>query len=76
MATPTRSGSGSSYFRKLGRFVYRRRKLILVAWLIALGVVLPIMTNVGKVTSLVVGTATGSGLESVKASNLISAEFT
>jgi RND superfamily putative drug exporter len=75
MASKTRKGSGSSFFRGLGRFVYRRRKYVIVAWVVALIAVLPVVANEGKVTSLQLGTASGSGLESVKASNLISAEF-
>ncbi|MDG6985764.1 MAG: MMPL family transporter [Nitrososphaerota archaeon] len=67
--------AGSSQFRSLGKMVYRRRKLIIVAWLIALVVVVPAISYEGKVTSLQLGTASGSNLESVVASNLISAEF-
>ena len=75
MTSQPRKGTGSSLFRGLGKFVYRRRKVIVVAWIIALIAVLPVISNEGKVTSLQLGTATGSGLESVQASNLISAEF-
>lgn len=71
----SRGGPGSPIFRKLGSLAYRRRKYIVVAWVIALVAVLPIVTNEGKVTSLQLWTATGSSLESVMASNLISAEF-
>jgi putative drug exporter of the RND superfamily len=73
--TLARSGPGAPIFRKLGGFAYRRRKYIIVAWIIALVVVLPAIANEGKVTSLQLGTATGSNLESVMASNLISSEF-
>jgi putative drug exporter of the RND superfamily len=62
-------------FKRLGSVVYRRRKYIVVAWVLALVLVLPIIVNVGKVTSLQQGTATGSQLESVRASDLVSAEF-
>ncbi|MDG6901757.1 MAG: hypothetical protein JRM80_07325, partial [Nitrososphaerota archaeon] len=75
MTSLQRKRSGSSAFRKLGSFVYKRRKLIAVAWVIALVAVLPVVMNEGKVTSLQLGTATGNSLESVQASNLISAEF-
>ncbi|MDG6910125.1 MAG: MMPL family transporter [Nitrososphaerota archaeon] len=75
MTTEPRKGSGSSFFRNLGKFVYRRRKYIIVAWVIALVAVLPVVMMEGSVTSLQLGTATGSNLESVVASNLISAEF-
>lgn len=75
MAPRARNGSGSSFFKGLGRLVYRRRKYIIVAWVIALVAVLPIITNEGKVTSLQLGTASGSDLESVRAANLISTEF-
>jgi putative drug exporter of the RND superfamily len=59
----------------LGRLVYRRRKLILVAWIVALVLVLPVVSQEGSVTSLNQGTTTGVQLESVQASNLISAQF-
>jgi RND superfamily putative drug exporter len=73
---PPRPGPpGSPPFRGLGRLVYRRRKQILVAWVLALVLALPVASMEGKVTSLQLGTATGSNLESVKASNLISEEF-
>ncbi len=75
MESPRRKGSGSKAFRALGGFVYRRRKLIVVAWVIALIAVLPVISDEGKVTSLQLGTASGSQLESVMASNLITAEF-
>ncbi len=68
-------GRGSAPFRRLGGLVYRRRKIIIVAWIIALIIVVPIIVNEGEVTSLQLGAASGTELESVKAANLISAQF-
>jgi putative drug exporter of the RND superfamily len=65
----------STPFRWLGGFVYRRRKYIVVAWVIALVVLVPVIMKEGSVTSLQQGSATGSQLESIQASNLIAAEF-
>jgi len=65
----------STPFRWLGGFVYRRRKYIVVAWVIALVVLVPVIMREGSVTSLQQGSATGSQLESIQASNLVAAEF-
>jgi RND superfamily putative drug exporter len=65
----------STPFKWLGGFVYRQKKYIVFAWIIALVLVVPVITTEGKVTSLQLGTASGSQLESVQASNLISAQF-
>ena len=48
---------------------------MIVAWVLALVLLLPVIITVGSSTSLNEGTATGSMLESVQASNLISAQF-
>lgn len=48
---------------------------MLVAWIVALVLVIPIISNVGKVTSLQQGSATGNQLESVKAADLVAAQF-
>jgi len=74
LKTPPGS-SGSTPFRKLGSLVYRRRKYIIVAWILVLVAVLPIIVNVGKSTSLQLGSATGSQLESVRADDIISNQF-
>ena len=62
-------------FKKLGHLVYRRRKYIIVAWIIVLVLLIPVISGVSKYESLQMGSATGSQLESVVASNLISAQF-
>ena len=67
--------ASSTPFRRLGSFVYRRRKYVIVAWVIALVAVLPIIVNVGKSTSLQMGSVGGSQLESVKADDIISSQF-
>ena len=74
LKTPAGAAS-STPFRRLGSFVYRRRKYVIVAWVIALVVLLPIIVNVGKSTSLQLGSAGGSQLESVKAADVISSQF-
>ncbi len=75
MSHPVSNGKGSTPFRRIGGFVYSRRKLIIVAWVVALVAVVPLVVNVGQVTSLQLGAASGTELESVKASDLISAQF-
>lgn len=67
--------SDSAPFKRLGGFVYRRRKYIVAAWIIALIAVVPAVLNEGAVTSLQQGGASGNQLESVKASELIYAQF-
>ena len=66
---------GSSPFGRLGRLVYRWKRYVIVAWVIALVLVIPIIFQEGKVTSLQLGSASGSQLESAKASDLISEQF-
>ena len=74
LKTPAGTAS-STPFKKLGSFVYRRRKYVIVAWVIALVAVLPIIVNAGNSTSLQMGSAKGSQLESVKADDIISSQF-
>lgn len=62
-------------FHKLGHFVYRHRRLVIVVWVIALVLVVPVISQEGNVTSLQQGSASGNQLESVQASNLISGQF-
>lgn len=62
-------------FRRLGHFITRRRRYVVIAWVLALVLLLPVIITVTGATSLNEGTATGSQLESVQASNLITAEF-
>ena len=70
------SGSNSSTpFRRLGKAVYGRRRYVLVAWIIALVLVVPIILNEGKVSSLNQIGTTGIQPESAQAANIISAEF-
>ncbi len=69
------TSSGSGPFRRLGRFVVQRRTYVVVAWILALVAVVPLLGQLGNVTSLQQGSATGSKLESVLAGNIISANF-
>jgi len=64
-----------SPFKRLGSFVYRRRRIVVVVWILALVLMIPIFPSVGNSTSLNEGTASGSQLESVQAANLISTQF-
>ena len=74
MKTPPDEAS-STPFGRLGRLVYRRRKYLIVAWIIVLVAVLPAIVTVGKSTSLQMGSAAGNQLESVKADDIISSQF-
>jgi RND superfamily putative drug exporter len=65
----------STPFKRLGRFVYRRRRYIVVAWIITLVLLIPVISEVGNYTSLQQGSASGTQLESVVASDLISTQF-
>ncbi len=69
------SKPGSSLFERLGRFVVRRRRYVVVAWILALIVIVPLLSGLGKVTSLQQGSASGNQLESVVANNIITAQF-
>jgi len=71
----TNSGSGSSVFQNLGRFVVERRSYVVVAWILALIIVIPLLGGLGSVTSLQQGSASGNQLESVLADNIITAQF-
>jgi putative drug exporter of the RND superfamily len=73
--TSDKSRPPSTPFTRIGRSVYRRRKLVVVVWVLALLLVVPVILREGSVTSLQQGTATGSQLESVQASDIISAQF-
>ena len=65
----------SAPFKILGRFVYRRRRYLVVAWILALVLLVPVISQEANFTSLQQGSASGAQLESVQASNLISAQF-
>ena len=55
--------------------MYVRRRYVVVVWILALVLLVPVIMMAGDATSLQEGTATGSQLESVQASGLISAQF-
>jgi putative drug exporter of the RND superfamily len=74
LASRARS-SGSAPFRRLGRVVFRRRKSVVIIWIVALILLIPVIAQEGSVTSLQQGTATGTQLESAQASAIISAQF-
>jgi RND superfamily putative drug exporter len=62
-------------FGKLGRLTVKRKYGLIVAWIVLLVIVLPFVLNEKGINSLQMTTATGNNLESVKASNIINAEF-
>lgn len=69
-----KKGSGT-LFSRLGETVVRRHRLIIVFWIIALVASIPVAMNEGGALSLQQGSASGSQLESVQASDLIQAQF-
>ena len=62
-------------FEKLGRFVFKHRKVVVVAWIIALVGLIPVISQVGNATSLQQGSASGNQLESVKAADIVARQF-
>jgi RND superfamily putative drug exporter len=62
-------------FGKLGRLIIKRKYGLIVAWIVLLVIVLPFVLNAKGINSLQMTTATGSNLESVKASNIINSQF-
>src|SRR6266480_3938558 len=67
--------SGGTVFSRLGETVVRRHRLIVLFWVIALVAAIPVALNEGSALSLQQGSASGSHLESVEASDLISTQF-
>ncbi len=67
--------SGSPLFYRIGRLVVKRRRYVVVAWILALILIIPLLSGLGKVTSLQQGSAAGNQLESVLANNIITSEF-
>jgi RND superfamily putative drug exporter len=70
-----KSGSDSSIFRRLAGVVVKRRRYVVVVWILALVAIIPLLSGLGKATSLQQGSASGNQLESVLAGNIISAQF-
>ena len=75
MASGETRSDRSAPFKRLGGFVHRRRRYVVIAWIVALVLLVPVIVTVGNSTSLNEGTASGSQLGSVQASKLISEEF-
>jgi len=65
----------STPFKSIGAFVYKRRRYVIVAWILALVLLIPVIMSATNSTSLNEGSASGSQLESVQVSQLISAQF-
>ncbi|MCL5067117.1 MAG: MMPL family transporter, partial [Thaumarchaeota archaeon] len=62
-------------FARLGSVIVKRKYFVIVLWVVILLIALPATINAAKSTSLQQGTASGTSLESVQASNIISAQF-
>ena len=75
MSSGTREHHRSTPFRSIGGFVYKRRRVVIVAWILALALLIPVIMSATNSTSLNEGSASGSQLESVQASQLIAAQF-
>jgi RND superfamily putative drug exporter len=67
--------SGGTVFSRLGETVVKRHRLIVLFWIVALVASIPVALNEGSALSLQQGSASGSHLESVEASDLIYAQF-
>lgn len=65
----------SAPFRRIGGLVYKRRKYVVVAWVIILVLLIPLITEASKYESLQMGSTSGPPLESDVASDLISAQL-
>ena len=75
MSSGTPEHHRSTPFKSIGGLVYKWRRVIIVAWILALVLLIPIIMSAANSTSLNEGSASGSQLESVQASQLISAQF-
>ena len=75
MSSGERGHHRSTPFKSIGDFVYKRRRYVIVAWILALVLLIPVIMSVTNSTSLNEGSASGVQLESVQASQLISAQF-
>ena len=62
-------------FDKLALFVYRHRRYVIVAWIVALVLLVPVLSSVGKYESLQLGSTVGVQPESSIADNLVSTRF-
>lgn len=65
----------SNSFARLGKVITKRKYLIILAWLVILALVLPFVLDLSGVVSLQLGSASDAQLESVRASNVISLQF-
>ncbi len=62
-------------FKRLGVLIVNRRRYVVIVWILALVLVVPIIMSSPNVISLQQGSTTGETLESTKASNLIATQF-
>ena len=62
-------------FGKLGRLIVKRKYALIALWVILLAVILPVVLTAQGVNSLEMGSSTDNTTESVKAGNIISAQF-
>ncbi len=62
-------------FKRLGVLIVKRKRYVVMAWILGLVLVVPVIVSSTNVTSLQQGSTTGGALESTRAGNLISAQF-
>ncbi len=62
-------------FTKIGKLITKRKYAVLIAWLLILVIVLPFTLDLSNVISLQMDTASDKSLESQKASDIISEQF-
>ncbi len=62
-------------FGKLGRLITKRKYSIIAVWILLLAIILPIVMTASGVTSLQMGSSTGTNLESNRANDIITAQF-
>jgi RND superfamily putative drug exporter len=62
-------------FGKLGQLIVKRKYALIALWIILLAVILPIALSAQGVNSLQMGASTSNDLESVKANDIITAQF-
>jgi putative drug exporter of the RND superfamily len=62
-------------FGKFGRSIIKRKKSVIVAWILVLAIVLPIVLTAGGISGLQMDSASDNSLESAKAGKIIDAQF-
>ncbi len=68
-------GKKVNSFGRIGKFITKRKYIVILAWLVLLALIVPFALNLGGIVSLQLGSGTDSRLESAQASNIISSQF-